>query len=236
VKGEYGMPKLGNMFDSNFSSGKPLIFTVGEHSVIKGLEEGIMGMKAGGKRFIVIPSHMAYGDSDRNTAIPPNSTLCFQIEVVKVKPKTKVQEGNLPPPVLKDSPREEQPNLSVQQKLMKVGTPTIFNLVDPQPQTQMMQQMTPQTQQQQQMMTQQPQQMITQQYQTQQQQQQQQMITQPQQQMITQQYQPQQMMNQQNDYQIESLKKTSRTTYNYFTKERRNKHKVKQKSTSNDNA
>jgi hypothetical protein len=107
-KGEYNFLKLGNQFDSNVNTGNALIFTVGENNVIKGLEEGLVGAKVGMKRFLVIPPHLAYGDTDTNKKIPPHSVLCFQIEVIKVKSKGKEEKPvpMTPPPVIA-SPRDE---------------------------------------------------------------------------------------------------------------------------------
>jgi FKBP-type peptidyl-prolyl cis-trans isomerase len=134
------LPKLGKMFDSNVQTNKPLNFTVGEHTVIKGWEEGVLDMKTGGKRFVVIPNHLAYGEEGRNPVIPPFSTLCFQIEVIKFKStrKNSSAKEDLLPSVSLESPtsvsQQEHSQNSVLNRIMKHGTPTVFNVVDPQAQ------------------------------------------------------------------------------------------------------
>ena len=63
----------------------PFEFVVGQGRVIKGWDQGIPGMKVGGKRTLVIPAHLAYGSRNMG-AIPPNSTLKFEVELLSVKP------------------------------------------------------------------------------------------------------------------------------------------------------
>ena len=73
----------GAQFDS--SAGKPpLGFTIGANAVVQGFEQGVVGMKVGGKRTVLIPSALAYGASG-NGNIPPNAGLVFDIELVSVK-------------------------------------------------------------------------------------------------------------------------------------------------------
>jgi FKBP-type peptidyl-prolyl cis-trans isomerase len=72
----------GSQFDSN-TSGTGLPFTIGAGQVIKGWEQGLVGMKVGGKRRIVIPPDLAYG-SEPNGPIPGNSTLLFEVELLSV--------------------------------------------------------------------------------------------------------------------------------------------------------
>lgn len=73
----------GLQFDTSLG-GSPFSFTLGSGQVISGWEEGLLGMRAGGFRRIVIPPSMAYG-SARRSAIPPNSTLIFDVELVSVQ-------------------------------------------------------------------------------------------------------------------------------------------------------
>lgn len=79
-----GTLQNGQEFDSSKKRGVPFEFTVGEGRVIKGWEEGLIGMKVGGQRILVIPPAMAYGDVEVGP-IPPNSTLVFAIELLEVK-------------------------------------------------------------------------------------------------------------------------------------------------------
>lgn len=73
----------GSIFDQ--SSGEPLQFKVGTGSVIQGWDEGIPGMKVGGKRTLTIPPDMAYGESGYPPVIPPNATLIFDVELVSIE-------------------------------------------------------------------------------------------------------------------------------------------------------
>jgi peptidylprolyl isomerase len=73
------------VFDSSLES-EPLEFVLGEGKVIDGWEEGIDGMKVGGKRFLIIPPDLAYGDVGFRELIPPKSTLLFEVELVGVSP------------------------------------------------------------------------------------------------------------------------------------------------------
>ena len=74
----------GAQFDSSYDRGKPLEFKLGTHMVIPGWEEGIDGMKEGGKRTLIIPPELAYGAKGAGGVIPPNATLIFDVELVKV--------------------------------------------------------------------------------------------------------------------------------------------------------
>ena len=76
----------GRIFDSNAgANGQPFMLKLGEHRVIKGWEEGIPGMKVGGKRKLTVPPELAYGAQGFPGAIPPNSTLIFEVELLSVK-------------------------------------------------------------------------------------------------------------------------------------------------------
>ena len=84
VKVHYtGLLTDGTCFDSSKKRNSPFTFTVGAGSVIKGWDEGLIGMKVGGKRLLTIPPELGYGDKDMGD-IPPNSTLCFEIELLDI--------------------------------------------------------------------------------------------------------------------------------------------------------
>jgi FKBP-type peptidyl-prolyl cis-trans isomerase len=74
----------GTEFDNSKKRGQPFEFTVGGGQVIKGWDEGLVGMKVGGSRILVIPAEMAYGERGIGP-IPPNATLVFAIELIEVK-------------------------------------------------------------------------------------------------------------------------------------------------------
>lgn len=75
----------GKKFDSSLDRGTPADFKIGVGSVIKGWDEGLMSMKVGGKRRLVIPSALGYGPQGRPPDIPGNSTLIFDVELLGVK-------------------------------------------------------------------------------------------------------------------------------------------------------
>jgi FKBP-type peptidyl-prolyl cis-trans isomerase len=75
----------GKVFDSTYEAKKPITFTVGKNEVIRGWEEGILGMRKGGKRHLVIPPGLAYGQFGKGERIPGNAVLDFEIEVLDVK-------------------------------------------------------------------------------------------------------------------------------------------------------
>lgn len=78
-----GTLENGKKFDSSYDRGEPFITEIGIGRVIKGWDEGVPGMKVGGKRKLVIPPDMAYGDRDLGE-IPPNSVLLFDVELVGI--------------------------------------------------------------------------------------------------------------------------------------------------------
>jgi FKBP-type peptidyl-prolyl cis-trans isomerase len=78
----------GKEFDSSRGRNAPITFTVGGGQLIRGWELGMIGVKAGGLRKLVIPSSEGYGSKGMPPMIPPNSTLIFEIEVLKVLPKS----------------------------------------------------------------------------------------------------------------------------------------------------
>lgn len=75
----------GTKFDSSVDRGQPFRFMLGVSQVIKGWDEGVVGMKVGGKRKLVIPSEMAYGKRGAGAVIPPDATLEFDIELLSVE-------------------------------------------------------------------------------------------------------------------------------------------------------
>jgi peptidylprolyl isomerase len=76
----------GTKFDSSVDKGQPFTFTIGMGKVIKGWDEGVMSMKVGGKRKLIIPPDLAYRDTGTpDGTIPPNATLTFEVELLKVE-------------------------------------------------------------------------------------------------------------------------------------------------------
>ncbi|HKB37627.1 MAG TPA: FKBP-type peptidyl-prolyl cis-trans isomerase [Gemmataceae bacterium] len=80
-----GWLKNGKKFDSSLDRGKPFSFQLGAGRVIKGWDEGVAGMKVGGKRKLIIPSKLAYGEAGAGEVIPPNAELTFEVELLKIK-------------------------------------------------------------------------------------------------------------------------------------------------------
>ncbi len=75
----------GEEFDASYNRGEPLSFRLGVGQVIAGWDQGIAGMKVGGRRQLVIPPHLAYGDRGAGSAISPGETLVFVVDLVDVK-------------------------------------------------------------------------------------------------------------------------------------------------------
>lgn len=74
----------GKKFDSSLDRGEPFRFKLGAGQVIQGWEKGVAGMKEGGKRTLIIPPKMGYGDRGAPPVIPPNATLKFDVELLSV--------------------------------------------------------------------------------------------------------------------------------------------------------
>jgi FKBP-type peptidyl-prolyl cis-trans isomerase len=75
----------GKKFDSTDDCPRPLTFRMGTGDVIKGLDEGITGMREGGKRRLVIPPELGFGKQGGGGVIPPNATLVYEVELVSVR-------------------------------------------------------------------------------------------------------------------------------------------------------
>ncbi len=80
-----GTLKDGTVFDSSVERGTPFSFTLGNGEVIQGWDEGVVGMKEGGKRTLNIPSDLAYGERGAGQLIGPNEDLVFEVELLEVK-------------------------------------------------------------------------------------------------------------------------------------------------------
>ena len=75
----------GTKFDSSVDRGTPFDFVIGQGRVIKGWEEGVLSMSVGGKRELIIPPDLAYGDRGAGSVIPPGATLKFEVELIGIR-------------------------------------------------------------------------------------------------------------------------------------------------------
>jgi FKBP-type peptidyl-prolyl cis-trans isomerase FkpA len=77
--------KKGKEFDSSANSGQPFRFVIGGGQVIKGWDQGVAGMKVGGRRRLIIPADLAYGTEGAGGVIPPGATLVFEVSLVGIE-------------------------------------------------------------------------------------------------------------------------------------------------------
>ena len=75
----------GKVFESTYKNNRPMTVVLGEGDLIEGLQEALLTMKEGGKRYLEIPPDLAYGSRGVRDVIPPNSTLIFELELLKVE-------------------------------------------------------------------------------------------------------------------------------------------------------
>ncbi|OEC35848.1 peptidylprolyl isomerase [Pseudomonas cuatrocienegasensis] len=80
----HGTLEDGTVFDSSLEKGRPFQCVIGTGRVIKGWDQGLMGMKVGGKRRLFVPAHLAYGERQMGAHIKPHSNLIFEIELLEV--------------------------------------------------------------------------------------------------------------------------------------------------------
>lgn len=80
-----GTLENGTKFDSSLDRGQPFVFRIGAGEVIPGWDEGVISMKVGGKRKLVVPPQLGYGANGAGGVIPPNATLIFEVELLDVE-------------------------------------------------------------------------------------------------------------------------------------------------------
>ena len=81
-----GLLEDGTKFDSSYDHGRPFQFVIGSGRVIKGWDQGLLGMREGGKRQLFVPTHLGYGEREKGL-IKPNSNLIFHVEMLEVRPR-----------------------------------------------------------------------------------------------------------------------------------------------------
>ena len=100
VKVHYtGWLTTGKKFDSSVDAHQSFDFTIGKGDVIKGWDEGVTGMKVGGRRQLRIPPELAYGEEGYKSIIPPNATLIFDIQLLASDPRGSRAQGKLRSPL-----------------------------------------------------------------------------------------------------------------------------------------
>jgi FKBP-type peptidyl-prolyl cis-trans isomerase FkpA len=82
-----GWLENGTKFDSSVDRGQPFVFPLGAGRVIRGWDEGVATMKVGGKRKLVIPASLGYGERGAGRVIPPGATLIFEVELLGIRGK-----------------------------------------------------------------------------------------------------------------------------------------------------
>ena len=75
----------GTVFESTYSTKQPISFSVGDGEAIRGLDEGVMGMKEGGKRELVLSPDLAFGERGAGNKIPPDATVTLEVELIKIE-------------------------------------------------------------------------------------------------------------------------------------------------------
>jgi FKBP-type peptidyl-prolyl cis-trans isomerase len=76
----------GRQFDNSYTTGRPIAFRVGARQVIAGFDQGVVGMRVGGKRRLTVPSALAYGTQGQGS-IPPNTPIQFEVELMSIAGK-----------------------------------------------------------------------------------------------------------------------------------------------------